>query len=262
MRLVCIFLIAAWFAAAAHASIFVLAICKDGVVAVADSRFAFVDVTAVTDRPLAYADGMNKIIQLDSALMVETGQGFIGNERFDQFVGRFAASEPRRLEVDEILPGLLEFGNRTLHREGIEALNRQHLAVAKFADAVPVICGFDGKFRPCIDEGFVQSSPTDFDQLFRKLPAMSAVEVANAARESMQRYIKAKGKQLTMGGEFSAALLTPTGIRDLWTLTNPIQARTVDELNTLVQSRRIPVTLVPPATWADLRELLDSGPAR
>lgn len=263
MRLVGILLIAVWFAAAAHASIFVLAICKDGVVAVSDSRFAFVDVTAVTDRPLAYADGMNKIIRLDSALMVETGQGFIGNERFDQFVGRFAGAESRRLEVDEILPALIEYGSRTLHGGGVvEALNRQHLAVAKFADGIPVICGFDGKFRPCIDEGYVQSSPTDFDQLFRKLPTMSAAEVANAARESMQRYIKAKGKQLTMGGEFSAALLTSTGIRDLWTLTNPIQARTVDELNTLVQSRKIPVTLVPPATWSDLRELLDSGPAR
>lgn len=262
MRLAHISLILASFAATADASIFILAISKDGIVAVADSRFAFADITSITDRPIAYADGMNKIIRLDSALMVETGQGFIGNQRFDDFVGRFASSAGR-LEVDEILPALLEYGHRTLHAEGIEALNKQHLAVAKFADGVPVLCGFDGKLRPCIDEGYVQSSPTDFDELFHKLPTMSAIEVANAARASMQRYIKGKGKQLTMGGEFSAALLTPAGtIRDLWTLTNPIQAHTVDELNTLVQTRKIQVTLVPPASWSDLRELLDSGPAR
>lgn len=78
----------------------------------------------------------------------------------------------------------------------------------------------------------------------------------------MQRYIAANGKQVTMGGEFSAAILTPYGVRDLWVLKNPIQARTVDELNTLIQARKIPVTLVPPATWAEFQELLDSGPAR
>lgn len=262
MRLAYISLILAWLASSANASIFVLAICKEGVVAVADSRLAFVDITSVTDRPVAYADGLNKIIRLDSAaLMVETGQGFIANQRFDDFVARFAPSAAH-LEVDEILPALMQYGQRTLHADGAQALNKQHLAVAKFADGIPVICGFDGKFRPCIDQGYVQSSPTDFEQLFEKLPAMSALETANAARDSMRRYIAEKGKQLTMGGEFSAALLTPAGIRDLWTLSNPIQAHTVDELNALVQGRKIQITLVPPATWTDLRELLESGPAR
>ena len=246
----------------APASIFVLAICKEGVVAVADSRFAFADVTRADGQPLAYADGINKIIRFDSALMVETGQGFIANERFDEFVRRFSAAPIRVLEVDEVLPALIEFGVQTLPPVGVEMLRRQHLAVAKFADGDAVICGYDGKLRPCIDAGYVQSSPTDFDKLAAKLSKMSAIDVANAARASMQRYIAANGKQVTMGGEFSAALLTPFGIRDLWVLKNPIQARTVDELNEQVQNRKIPVTLVPPTTWAELQELLDSGPAQ
>jgi len=252
----------AWFRPSADASIFVLAICKDGVVAVADSRFAFVDITSATGRPLAYADGMNKIMRLASALMVETGEGFIANERFDEFVRRFSAAPIRALEVDEILPALLEYGSQALPPSSVEALRRQHLAVAKFAGGDAVICGFDGKFRPCIDEGYVQSSPTDFEKILSKLPKMSALEVANAARASMQRYIAAQGKQTTMGGEFAAVVLTPKGFRDLWMLSNPIQARTIDELNALVQARKIQVTLVPPATWADLQELLDSGPAQ
>ena len=247
---------------AASASIFVLAICKDGVVAVADSRFAFADVTRPDGPPLAYADGINKIIRFDSALIAETGQGFIANERFDEFVKRFSAAPIRELEVDEILPALIQFGAESLPPMGAEALRKQHLAVAKFSEGDAVICGYDGKLRPCIDAGYVQSSPTDFAKLVSKLPKMSAIEVANAARASMQRYIAANGKQVTMGGEFSAAILTPYGVRDLWVLKNPIQARTVDELNTLIQARKIPVTLVPPATWAEFQELLDSGPAR
>jgi hypothetical protein len=257
-----IFLILAGLVIQARASIFILAICKDGVVAVADSRFAFVDNTSKTQKPLAYADGLSKIIRLDSALMVETGQGFIGNERFDQFVRRFSAAPIPPLEVDEILPTLIQFGNQTLPPVVAGMLRKQHLAVAKFEDGDAVICGYDGKMRPCIDQGYVQSSPTDFAKLLDKLPKMSSIEVAYAARASMRRYITAEGKQTTMGGEFSAMVLTRNGFRDLWTLKNPLQARTVDELNALVQSRKIPVTLVPPATWADLKELLDSGPAQ
>ena len=101
---------------AASASIFVLAICKDGVVAVADSRFAFADVTRPDGPPLAYADGINKIMRFDSALIAETGQGFIANERFDEFVKRFSAAPIRELEVDEILPALIQFGAESLPR--------------------------------------------------------------------------------------------------------------------------------------------------
>ena len=262
VRLVYLLLILASFQPCADASIFVLAICKDGVVAVADSRFAFVDITSTTGKPLAYADGMNKIMRLASAVMVETGEGFIANQRFDEFVRRFSAAPIRALEVDEILPALLEYGSQALPPSSVEALRRQHLAVAKFADGDPVICGYDGKFRPCIDQGYVQSSPTDFEKILPKLPKLSAVEVAAAARASMQRYIAVQGKQTTMGGEFSAVVLTPTGFRDLWTLSNPIQARTIDELNALVQSHKIQVTLVPPATRSELQELLESGPAQ
>lgn len=262
VRPIRILFILAVFQICSSASIFILAICKDGVVAVADSRFAFADVTRPNGQPLAYADGINKIIRFDSALMVETGQGFIANQRFDEFVKQFSAAPIRALEVDEILPALIEYGAQTLPPVGVEMLRRQHLAVAKFSEGDAVICGYDGKLRPCIDAGYVQSSPTDFDKLLNRLPKMSGIDVANAARASMQRYITANGKQVTMGGEFSAALLTPYGIRDLWVLKNPIQARTVDELNTLVQARKIPVTLVPPVTWAEFQELLDSGPAQ
>lgn len=249
-------------AISAHASIFVLAICKDGVVAVADSRFTFVDSTSTSGQPLAYADGLNKIMRLNSALMVETGEGFIGNERFDAFVKRFTAAPIPALDVQEILPALLEYGSLTLAPGPKAMLMRQHLAIAKFSGGDPVICGYDGKLRPCIDQGYVQSSPTDFEKLTAKLPKMSSLEVAIAARASMQRYIAAQGKQNTMGGEFAAVALTPAGFRELWTLKNPVQARTVDELNALVQARKIPVTLVTPATWAGLKELLDSGPAQ
>jgi len=262
VRLVYLLLTLASFRPSADASIFVLAICKDGVVAVADSRFAFVDITSTTGKPMAYADGMNKIMRLASAVMVETGEGFIANQRFDEFVRRFSAAPIRALEVDEILPALLEYGSQTLPPSSAEVLKRQHLAVAKYSDGDPVICGYDGKFRPCIDEGYVQSSPTDFEKIVPKLPKMSAIEVAAAARASMQRYIAAQGKQTTMGGEFAAVVLTPKGFRDLWALSNPIQAQTIDELNALVQARKIQVTLVPPATWAELQELLDSGPAQ
>ena len=91
---------------------------------------------------------------------------------------------------------------------------------------------------------------------------MSAVETASAAEASMERYIAARNRTTTMGGEFSAALVTPTAVRDLWTLRNPIQARTLDELIAQVLSRKISVTLVPPAKWSDLTELLGSGPAK
>jgi hypothetical protein len=237
----------------ARASIFIVAISKDGIVAVADSRFTFAD--ADTGRTLAYADGIEKIIRFDSALLAETGQGFLSEERFDSFVARFAAVSDS-VPVDLLLPSLLEYGNRRLPAEDIPALEHQHMAVAKYRRSQPVICGYDGRLRPCITRGYVQSSPTDFEKLVDKLPAMPALEVATQARASMERYIAAKGKSATMGGEFSAALLTPTGARDLWTLKNPIPARTIDELIELVESRRIAVTLIPPATRADLDELL------
>jgi hypothetical protein len=243
----------------ADASIFIVAICKEGIVAVADSRFTFSDVE--TGRALAYADGIEKIIRLDSALLAETGQGFLSEERFDRFVGRFStASGP--LPVELLLPSLLEYGQRRLPAEDIPALEHQHMAIAKFRRDKPIICGYDGRLRPCIDRGYVQSSPTDFDKLVDKLPSMPSLEVAEAARASMERYIVAKEKSGIMGGEFSAAVLTTKGIHDLWTLKNPIAARTIDEVIQSVKSHRIAITLISPATRTDLDELLQSGPAR
>jgi hypothetical protein len=223
---------------------------------VADSRFTFAD--ADTGRSLAYADGIEKIIRFDSALLTETGQGFLSEERFDSFVTRFAAASGS-LPIELLLPSLLEYGSRRLPAEDIPTLERQHMAVAKYHRNQPVICGYDGQLRPCVGRGYVQSSPTDFEKLVDKLPAMGALEVASAARASMERYIAAKGKSATMGGEFSAVLLTPSGARDIWTLNNPIPARTIEELIRLVESHRIAVTLIPPATRADLDELLRSA---
>lgn len=254
-------LILAFLEASASASIFVVAICKDGIVAVADSRFAFTDADNPTGQPLAYADGLNKIIPFRSAILAETGQGFIGDERFDQFVKRFADSAGP-LPADAILPALLRYGVRTLPAGEINILAKQHMAVAKFKSGKPMICGYDGRDLPCVDEGYVQSSPTDFDQIHGRLAGMTALETAAAARASMQRYIVARGKTTTMGGEFSAVLVAPTAVRELWALKNPIPARTIDELIALVMARRIQITLVPPATWSDLKDLLESGPAQ
>jgi hypothetical protein len=228
---------------------------------VADSRIAFSDVTSATGRPLAYADGLNKIIRFDSAVMAETGQGFMAEERFDLFVQRFD-SAAGSLAVNSILPALLQFGSRTLPALENDVLRKQHMAVAKFTNRTALICGYDGKLGPCLDSGFIQSSRTDFENLRTRLATMGAMDTAVAARASMQRYISATGKSATMGGEFSAVLLTATGIRELWTLKDPIQARTLDELIAGVRARKIRVTLVPPATWRDLEDLLDSGPAR
>jgi hypothetical protein len=236
-----------------RASIFIVAICKDGVVAVADSRFTFAD--SDTGRALAYADGLEKIIHLPSALLAETGQEFISGLRFDRFLAAFSDASGA-LAAEQVLPSLLEFGNRRLSAEDFQVLERQHLAVAKFRGGQAVICGYDGRLRPCVDRGYVQSSPTDFEALTNQLPVMTALAAAQSARASMQRYIAANGKSAIMGGEFSAALLTPAGIRDLWRLDHPITARTLDELISLVAGHRIPVTLIPPATEGDLDELL------
>ncbi|HEY7388883.1 MAG TPA: hypothetical protein VH640_10260, partial [Bryobacteraceae bacterium] len=161
----------------ARASIFIVAISKDGIVAVADSRFTFAD--SETGRDLAYADGIEKIIRFDSALLAETGQGFLSEERFDNFVARFAGAS-RGLPVEVLLPSLLDYGHRRLAAEDIPALEHQHMAVAKYRRNQPMICGYDGRFRPCITRGYVQSSPTDFENLADKLPAMPALEVAEA----------------------------------------------------------------------------------
>src|SRR5215469_11380232 len=180
----------------AAASIFVVAICRDGIVAVADSRFTFADTD--TGRALAYADGLEKIIHLPSALLAETGEGFIAGERFDRFVARFSdAAGP--LPVELLLPALLEYGSRRLDAEDMRVLERQHMAIAKFRRGTPVICGYDGQFRPCVDRGYIQSSPTDFEKLAGRLSAMSALEVATAARASMERYIVVTRKTTTMG---------------------------------------------------------------
>jgi len=243
----------------AKASIFIVAICKDGILAVADSRFTLFDND--TGRAVAYADGLDKIIHLRAALLAETGQGFIGDERFDLFLKRFEeAAGP--LPVEMLLPSLLGFGARRLPAEDQRVLEQQHMAVAKFRGEQPIICGYDGRLRPCVDRGYVQSSPTDFDRLAPRLPALSASAAASEARSSMERYIAAQHKSATMGGEFSAAILNPGGIHDLWPLRNPIQARTLEELTALIRARRIPVTLIPPSTRSDLDMLLDSGPAR
>jgi hypothetical protein len=247
------------FCVPAPASIFIAAICKDGVVAIADSRFTFFDND--TGRALAYADGLEKIIRLHGALLAETGQGFIGDERFDQFLKRFEKAVGP-LPVELLLPSLLKFGGRRLPADDQGVLEKQHMAVAKFRRDGPVICGYDGRFRPCVDRGYVQSSPTDFERVAGRLPAMPASQVAAEARASMQRYIAAQRKSATMGGEFSAMVLTPSGIRDLWPLTYAVSARTLDELIALVADRKIPVTLIPPATRSDLDMLLESGPAR
>jgi hypothetical protein len=246
-------LILACFDGSALPSIFVAAICKDGVVVVADSRLTFTDNQ--TRQPVAYADGLNKIIRFDSAVMAETGQGFLTDQRFDEFVKQFAASAGS-LAADAILPALLQYGSRKLAPDDFAILKRQHMAVAKFSEGAPLLCGYDGKHRPCVAKDYIQSSPTDFDKLRGKLPAMAALDVAAEARASMQRYIAATGKSATMGGEFSAVLLTVAGIRELWTLQNPITARSLDELVTQVAARKIRVTLIPPATTADLDRLL------
>jgi len=243
----------------ARASIFIVAICKDGIVAVADSRFTLFDND--TGSALAYADGLDKIIRLHSALLAETGEGFIGDERFDLFVRRFEdAVGP--LPVELLLPSLLDYGARRLPAEDLPTLARQHMAVAKFRRERPFICGYDGRLLPCVDRGYIQSSPTGFERLAGRLPTMSATETAVQARASMERYIADQHKSATMGGEFSAAVLTLTGIRDLWPLPNLVPARTVEELISLVAARRIPFTLIPPATRSDLDKLLESGPAR
>lgn len=238
----------------ARASIFIVAICKDGVVAVADSRFTFFDND--TGRALAYADGLEKIIRLHSALLAETGQGFLADERFDLFVKRFEDSAGS-LPVESLLPSLLEYGARRLAAEDQWVLEQQHMAVAKFRGERPMICGYDGRLRPCVDRGYVQSSPTDFERLAGKLGAMPAREVAAQARASMERYIASNHKSTTMGGEFSAVVLTPSEIRSLWLLRNPVTARSLDELISLVAARRIEVTLIPPATRSDLERLLE-----
>ena len=238
----------------ARASIFIVAICKDGVVAVADSRFTFFDNE--TGRALAYADGLEKIIRLHAGLLAETGQGFMGDERFDLFLKRFEDGAGS-LPVESLLPSLLEYGARRLTAEDRRVLEQQHMAVAKFRGERPMICGFDGRLRPCLDHGYVQSSPTDFEKLTGRLASMSASETAIQARASMQRYISDQRKSATMGGEFSAAVLTPSEIRNLWLLRNPVTARTIDELISLVAARRIEVTLIPPATRSDLERLLE-----
>jgi hypothetical protein len=243
----------------ARASIFIVAICKDGVVAVADSRFTFFDND--TGRALAYADGLEKIIRFQAALLAETGQGFLGEERFDLFVKRFEEGAGS-LPVELLLPSLLEYGVRRLPAQDQRVLEQQHMAVAKLRGERPIICGYDGRLRPCVDRGYVQSSPTDFERLSGRLPTMSAPEVAAQARVSMERYIAAYGKSATMGGDFSAAVLTPSGIRDLWPLRNPVTALTLRELIAFVAARRIPVTLIPPATRSDLEQLLEPAPTR
>ena len=254
MRLLRGLLIVALFQLNAAASIFVIAICKDGIIAVADSRLTFSDNQ--TGRPVAYADGLNKIVRFDSAVMAETGQGFLAGRRFDEFVTQFAVSAGP-LSPDGILPALLRYGSRTLAAEDLRILAVQHMAVARFRNGEPWICGYDGKFRPCVHQDYIQSSPTDFEMLRNRLPVMSALETAAAARRSMERYIAAAGKGATMGGEFSAVLLTPGGTRDLWTLPNPIPARSIDDLVSLVTARKLRVTLIPPATQADLDRLLE-----
>ena len=247
----------------ARASIFIVAICKDGIVAVADSRFTFFDNE--TGRGVAYADGLDKIIRIHDALLAETGQGFIGNERFDLFVNKFEDADGP-LPVELLLPSLLEYGGRRLPPEDQRVLEQQHMAVAKFRrqrhgqplrSAQPFVCGYDGRLRPCIDRGYVQSSPTDFERINARLPTMLAQEVAAEARASMERYMAAYHKSATMGGEFSAALLTPSGIQDLWRLRNRVPARTLNELISQVAARQIEVTLIPPATRADLDRLLE-----
>jgi len=237
----------------ARASIFIVAICKEGIVAVADSRFTFSDNE--TGRALAYADSLEKIIRLQAGLLAETGQGFIGDERFDLFVKRFEA-QAGALPVELLLPSLLEYGSRRLVADDLPTLERQHMAVAKFRRERPIICGYDGTLRPCVDRGYIQSSPTDFEKLAGKLVTMSASETAVQSRAGMERYIADQHKSATMGGEFSAVVLTPDGIRDLWPLRNPVPARTVDELIALVAAHRIPISLIPPATRADLEKLL------
>jgi hypothetical protein len=247
----------------ARASIFIIAISKDGIVAVADSRFTFFDNE--TGRAVAYADGLDKIIRLHDALLAETGQGFIGDERFDLFVKRFEDGGGP-LPAELFFRSLLDYGSRRLPPEDVPALAKQHMAVAKFRrqrhgqplrSAEPIICGYAGRLLPCIDRGYVQSSPTDFEKLTSRLSNMSASETAIQARASMERYISDQRKSATMGGEFSAAVLTPGGIRNLWAMRKPVLARTLDELISMVAGRRIEVTLIPPATQPDLDKLLE-----
>jgi hypothetical protein len=214
---------------------------------------------------VAYADGLDKIIRLHDALLAETGQGFIGDERFDLFVKRFEDGGGP-LPAELFFRSLLDYGSRRLPPEDVPALAKQHMAVAKFRrqrhgqplrSAEPIICGYAGRLLPCIDRGYVQSSPTDFAKLTSRLSNMSASETAIQARASMERYISDQRKSATMGGEFSAAVLTPSGIRNLWAVRKPVLARTLDELISMVAGRRIEVTLIPPATQPDLDKLLE-----
>src|ERR1700687_4150601 len=101
MRVLPAALILAGFAGSAVPSIFVAAICKDGVVVVADSRLTFSDNQ--TGQTVAYDDGLNKIIRFDAAVMAETGQGFLTDQRFDVFVKQFADSTGS-LAAGAILP--------------------------------------------------------------------------------------------------------------------------------------------------------------
>ena len=235
------------------ASLFIVAICRDGIVAVADSRITF----QIDRVPIGYADGMEKLIALENAVIAQAGYGFIGHHRFDTLFQRFYAATSRQ-SIQQVLPDFLTFASGQLTPEADRLLDTQRMAIARYEKGRPVICVVaNRKQSPCISEGaFLSMAGMDFPAITQSLPAMTAGETARAARDSMERFIQDRKYRYVAGGQYSAVIVTKKSVKRMWSITDPICAMNSDEVNADARSGKIRFVPIPPTTPAELRDAL------
>lgn len=242
-------------------SIFIAAICKDGIIVVSDSRGSVLDKRRGAGAPIAYFDGIQKIFFVGDRAVVNTGQGFIGTMPIRKLWERTFAEFPR-ISMESFLPRAFEIStSQEASPDALALLKKHRIALAGFRERRPAICYYDGDEEfGCTNDGFVQSSPTTFRNFRDRLPSMTMAEATTLAKQSMVDYITADPKRkLTMGGDFHVAQVTMTG--PSWTPPKPTGRRwnNADEFIAALRGGQVPLTLVPPATRMDLEELLSGG---
>ena len=241
-------------------SIFIAAICKDGILIVSDSRGSVLDKRLRAATPIAYFDGIQKIFFLGDRAVVNTGQGFIGDipigSLWDKSRERFPESP-----LDAFLPNAFELARSLVSLDAVTLLKKNMIALAGVQQRSAAICYYDGDGAfGCIHDGLVQSSPTKFVNYQSQLVAMTMVDAQVIATQSIVDYIAADPKRkLTMGGDFHVAHVTASG--PSWVPLAPTVQRwaNAEEMIRAIRGGQVSITLVPPSTRRELDELLSGG---
>lgn len=244
-------------------SFIIAAICQDGILIVSESRANIYDKSDQNQKPIAYYDSCQKIFPFDTVAMAETGHGLILNVFFSEIRNDFSRALVRQPPTQELLPEFMRYCHRIYPPQAFAQLQEQKLFAAGFSGEHPVICYFNKDQEPgpfaCIqDNGFIQSAPTLFSNYQKSLTSMSCEEAAKVASNAIEEYASVGDRWKTIGGPHDALHVSKDSCRWIKKSTPVFHWKTIQEFARDYWKGIAKLTLIPPATKADLEELIST----